>query len=245
MCALQTLNFRYASRIKLIYSIDGYLALANGEVPLGMHWAARASLELAAFMNRVVQQLVRIKADSREGWQAKGEQFFRVVARARYGTSDKELTTFLRGKGFGKAMLKPFSITRCVEDLRKREGWGDAEVIYDRLSDHVHHNLSSHNASTFGMRVDTIGRSSGGGGFEMQTAAPIMRYAYPTPSTTVRATNYTAPVTLRCVRCAFDCIKELPETPYSPAELLEYTGSELGAEIKKPGQDNGFSSLDG
>jgi hypothetical protein len=125
-------------------------------------------------------------------WRARAEQFFAVVVRARFATSDPELRLLLEREGLSPKHTKPLSIMEAINSLSRKEGFGGIRSQYDRLSDFVHHNLSSQVTVTAGVFNSTVARHHrSGGAILTPRSGPVVRYQYPVPYKAYRAIEET------------------------------------------------------
>ncbi len=227
MCLLHVCNFSAGNKVKLPYLIACYTSMVDAENPFGVYSSARNLLELNAFLYEVSRRLIECK-EGNEDWRTRGEQFFGLIVRARFATSDPKIAEPLRNEGVSKKHIKPFSIMNCIRKLTAEADFPDVQDQYDSLCDFVHHNLSSQIASDAGFVTSDVARSSGGGALIMPTAGPILHYQYPVKNKAVKAIDETAVCALRNTEGIIRWLNRLPETPYSASEIQEMTGTPLG-----------------
>jgi hypothetical protein len=98
----------------------------------------------------------------------------------------------------------------------------------------VHHNLSSHQAGSVGLRTGDRIVSTGGGMVIMKTPGPIVRYQFPATFRGHEAVAGTAHRVLDNARGAIDAINRIPESPFTPDELMKLTGSRFGLPELRP-----------
>jgi hypothetical protein len=202
--------------------------MAEAANPIGIYSAARALLEFAAFAHDVSQRLCTVRDDLSRHWRPRGEEFFGLIVRARFGTSNPTVADLLIKGGISRNHVKPFNIAGSIKALSCRPDFESAGADYDRLCDFVHHNCSSNSVTNLGAFQGTIARSSGGGEIRLPNSTSIVRYQYPAPNKAALALNETAATARKTARVAVDSINQCPETPYSPEELEQMTGNNLG-----------------
>lgn len=228
--------FRRSSQIKTVYLIEGYLQMVDALNPLGIYGFARSLLEFHAFAAHVSAQLKRIAGDPARAWGDRGIAFFHFLIRARFGTSSPSKRAILLSDGVPEAHLKPIHINDCVRHLEKAEdgGYEWAREYYDELCDFVHHNLSSQQAGSVGLRTGDRIVSTGGGMMIMKSPGPIVRYEFPATLRGREAITGTAHRVLDNARGAIDAVNRIPESPFSPEELMKLTGSRFGMPELRP-----------
>lgn len=145
---LHVAHFQASQRIKAVYLVDAYLAMHERGNPWGIYMASRSILELAAFLNEVIDRLKSAASKSATDWRGSGREFCKIIMRARYGTSDPRLAAAL--VNIGKESREVFSVTNCIKNLSAKDGNEWIKGFYDTLCDYVHHNLSSGAAAVAG-----------------------------------------------------------------------------------------------
>ncbi|TGG92820.1 hypothetical protein E4656_11880 [Natronospirillum operosum] len=228
MCTLHGENFVAANQIKTVALVDGYLENARLNSSLGMYLFTRSLLELAAFLHDVTDRLTSITKEPEEKWRPKGEQFFGIIMRARFGTSNKELAKQLKTTGTSKKHLEPFNVMQSLTKLVASTEGKNLVGKYDQLCDYVHHNLSSHYTSSPGSRRGNLARSERGGTILLMKNSGITQYKYPTPNKAKKAQSETIEIIDVSLRICIREINQLPRSPYGAKQLKEMTGSSVG-----------------
>lgn len=237
MCLLHAENFAQAHQIKLVSLLDGYQAVAKAENTLGPYLFARSILELTAFVYEVSARLTEIAAKPEANWKGKGEEFFTMIVRARFATTDPKKRQALESAGCPARLLKPLNVMKCISTLlTDPEATGALSEQYEKLCDFVHHNLSSQVTSSPGFRVGDMAHSAGGGAIVMTKQAPITRYEYPVARKAALAIEETLPTVIKCVEICVKHLNKMPRTPFSVDQLREKTGSALGITTLVPGR---------
>lgn len=179
MCALQHGAFIVENEIKLAHSIEWLLRLHEPLNPVGVASAARCLLEFNAFLFDVADRLEGLKGDTTLNWREKGEKFFGVIVRARFGTSAPHLREIVRKLRVSKDNSKPISVGDSLRSLAAADELAGISERYDFLCDLVHHNM----AGRWQMRGETVlskvARRSGGGMILTTSPMPVTRYQYP------------------------------------------------------------------
>lgn len=196
--------------------------------PIGIYSAARGLLEFNAFLFDVTDRLLSVVNGDQRQWRSRGEEFFGLIIRARFSTSDPSKANLLVLNGISKKHLRPFNITDSIRRLSLEAGFTDIAAHYDLLCDFVHHNLSSQTVSNVGTFVSDRAKASGGGTILMKTTAPITRYDYPATSKIVKAAEETATVALRNAEHAIGWLNRCPESPFNQSEINKMTGTRFG-----------------
>ena len=235
-CLLHAAAFKRVNEIKLLYLIDAYVRMAEPVNALGLFSAARALLEFNAFLYEVTRRLFEASKGDASAWRQRGEQFFSVIVRARYATSDPQLLTALSDAGLGTATLKPFNVMHCLETLTQEPRFANIRARYDRLCDFVHHNFSSQTVSHSGMSVGTVARSTTGGKILLSQPGPILRYEYPAEVAARRALAVTIQGAAEDVQASLSWLNPCPAHPFTQEELLKFTGISTGVSISFPGE---------
>lgn len=226
-CMLHSSIFQRVNQVKLVYLLDAYRIMVEQKNPAGIYAMARSILELAAFLADVARRLSPF-SDARTLWQDRGVGFFRVIVRARFGTSDPQKQRALVEAGISKDDVKPFHILTCIDHLAKDKANAWVRPYYDFLCDYVHRNMSSQTISAAEMTHGGLAISPGGGMIYMMQHGPIVVNQYPANNQAEYAREQTAPRAASLADLALRTLNALPNTPYSEAELVEKTGYRLG-----------------
>ena len=228
MCSGHCMNFAHANQIKLVALADGYIANAKLKSSIGIYMFSRSILELAAFQHDVTERLTKIAAKPEEDWRPKGEQFFGVIVRARYGTSNPEISKSLKDAGAAKKHLDPINVMESLRKLFGSKIGRELKGEYDVLCDYVHHNLSSNYTSSPGSREGDVAFSGGGGRFHTKQMGSITRYEYPVPIKAEEAKNETIQSVKKSLEIFVKSINAMPHTPYSDEQIEKITGTKFG-----------------
>lgn len=233
MCLMHAEAFALANQIKLVSLIDGYLHLSQNLHPLGPYMFARSMVELSAFIFYISSKAQTIFHMSDHQWKTKGEEFFELIVRARFGTSDPQLRQFFQEQGMPSHLVKPF---RAGANINALDNSGfPVKEIYAKLCDFVHHNLSSQITSSPGFRIDSTAYAEGGGRIHLSARGPVTRYEYPVPSKGEKAIRETVVCVIDTAKIMIKHLNAMPRTPFGEAKIKEITGSNVGFTIHMPG----------
>src|SRR5579871_5462784 len=122
-CTLAVLEIKVANTAKLAYELDGYISAVEGANIPFLYIAARTSLEHAAFLSNLAKRLLEKTKGPPSDWKTRGEGFFKLLTRARIGTTNQELASKLSSLGASKESLKPFNIGDCWACLAEHSGF--------------------------------------------------------------------------------------------------------------------------
>ncbi len=224
-------NFCAANKIKHLSLIDAYLDLSATGNALGLYAIARSMFELNAFLHEVRDRLVAAASKAAGDWRGAGEEFFGLLVRARFATTQSDFHKLLRDEGLSVDRLKPFNIKNAVQHLAHDPDHRDAKDRYDTLCDFVHHNLGSTTLTDSGSAASNIAMSSQGGAMITSGKGRIIQYEYPVTGKFVTALEDTAPSFLRDVQACLTWINTVPRSPYTPELVEQFTGTDLGMTV--------------
>ena len=227
MCSIHAANFTRANQVKLVVLIDGYLQSCKDKNPLGPYLYARSILELGAFLADISRRAVDIYSKPDSCWRLSGEEFFSLIVRARFASSDTEKISIFND--LSNSQSKPINIMSSLKYLAEKNETAFFAKDYERLCDYVHHNLSSQITSSAGIRIDSNARSALGGMLLTQNSGPISRYEYPNPTKGELAAKETLSITEKSMALCISSLNSMPHSPYSQSLLIKRTGSAYGA----------------
>ena len=223
---------KYLHQIKTVSLIDGYLLSANSSNVYGIYLFARTLLELSAFLCEVSHRLETIRRKPDSNWKPKGEEFFGVLVRARFGTSDPKNLSHLAKFGYAESKFKPLNVVHSLKTLAADEQFKHLASHYDELCDMVHHNLSSQVAASVGFKVaSSASVAPGGAPLLMTEAGPVTRYEYPLTRKTQKAVADTLSIVGDSLRACVRWLNSFPRTPFSDDHLTLHTGNSLGVTL--------------
>jgi hypothetical protein len=230
MCLLHTMQYRTATRMKIVHLIDAFEVLARAGNGLALYSIARSALELLAQTYDVGQRLEQARSRvTPQNWRSAGEEFFKVIVRARYATSNPSHRELLADSGASKKVLDPMSVGNSIRTLDHVATARNAARRYDDLCDAVHHNLSANTTVSAGSGVRAAGESARGGMLigPGGRAMPVTAWEYPV----VWKADIAAAIGIdfvEDVRTTLELLDRFPQSAYLPEVLDELTGSRLG-----------------
>jgi len=228
MCLGQMKNFIATNKCKQLSLLDGYLQMDEAENPYGVFMFGRSAIELCAFLHETSQRLYSAKSLAAEQWENGGQKFFNVAVRSRFATNLKHLQEVLVGEGVTAKNLDPLNVMRCLESLSQRFGYSDTLERYSTLCDYLHHNLGSATLANAGSGSSMNGVDEKGQHWITREATGMTEYVYPTRRKAFLAVEATCEGFLKDMGTCLELITGLPETPYSPEQILEFTGTTHG-----------------
>lgn len=226
MCLLHATHFAMATKIKTAYILDYYLWAARQLNPLAVYSGARSLLELHAVLAYTEHLLCQAIAGGEDDWQGRGQRYFDAILQARFGTSDPKAQQLLRANGCPENALRPLRIAKARAFLAQQLPW--VEEHYALLCDFVHPNMSSQRAAGAYVGESQIARSSTGGQLLMSQESPLVQYKFPMPEAGRRAVEQTVTRALENVLGIVSATNQLPQSPFTEAELTTRTGSPTG-----------------
>jgi hypothetical protein len=229
-------EFYDGSKIKWLYSMDAYIKMVESKNPVGIYSVARSILELRAVTRFIRDELIRIKSEPKYDYKLRGEQFHKVLVRARYGTSNPKLQEHLLKEGLSNSDIKVLHINDCLKHAESLTELNWLVEHYHELCDFVHHNFSSQNIGISKVTkasdrkiVNTIAL--------YRTPVPMVHYEYPSKVQALQAIETTVEKASLNLLGMIEELNVIPHSPYSEKELLEYTGSRRGVkELPSPVQ---------
>lgn len=225
-CLFNVLHFKLSNKLKLLYLIDSYLLMLTSNNPLGVYFSARGLLELNAFTHEVNNRLFNAMLKN-ENWEERGRQFFNIIIRARFGTTNPKKIGVLPKLKISKKNTDPLNIMNCIQNLSHEEGFGDIENHYDLLCDFVHNNLSSQTVSV-NKGIETCEGIFKGSVVKVDSESVFYEYIYPSNSCVESSINDTLSYALKNAEKAQYWITNIPESSFYEEELVKYTGDSSG-----------------
>jgi len=237
MCYVHSSHFRQATWVKLAYSLDGFLAMAERRNGVGLYLFARSVLELYATVLHLCLRLSAAAADTTDPARS-GEVFFSEVLKARSGTSDPRVTARLRRGRVPAEALARHVVSSLLKEAVDHGAPSWLREHYAVLCDYVHHQVSSRKVAT--VEPGQIGRAPGGQRmFNTSATGSVVTYEYPAVAFEDAALRKTLAHTQWLVDATITALEDCPATPYSKQMLMRYTGSETGFRVAYPAQRPG------
>jgi hypothetical protein len=226
-CIWHAVSLKHEFKLKLLYTIDGYLSAVDAKNPVSTFLLARYLLELVATVSAIDFELeASLEIDFRD-WMRRGVAFLAPLFRARHSTSDPRFKPILSKSHVPASAWERIPIGKAIKQLATRPGFKAAVSMYDTLSNICHHNGSGHKFLAEDMRMTkSIVRPNGRRiFFKKKTAAATM--AYPASRFLAWSLLLTARGAWWCAYSANEMIDELRETPFSDEELKVLTNGRL------------------
>jgi uncharacterized protein YchJ len=231
-CYLMSLNFIRGNRVKVLSLMDFYLICCTNKNPLGIYNATRTIIELTAFLNDISSRLDSACAKPDSDWKNKGEEYFNIIVRARYGTNNSKFQDLLQNSGIPKKKIKPINIMHSISVL-KESGYTDLAESYDEMCEYVHHNLSSNTTANLGSqvydRVDVISNR-----FTVLPGNITTVYRYPLQEKGNKSIEETISIVEECIQLINDILQNLKVTPFAKEQIEQFTGTSHGFVHLKP-----------
>ncbi len=238
MCSLHSRHFNRANEIKALYLVDGYLVMAEKLNTYGIYMFSRSMLELNAFLYTIRSRLDEIKAKPENKCVQTREEFFALIVRARFGTSNPKYQKMFIDNKFPKKGLKPFNIMQSISLLKKSKDFGFLASEYDGLCDYVHHNLSSHTVANQGIFLSDVARTQSGSEIRTPKEGPVTRYQYPADNKAETAIEKTDKFMVDNCEASVKYLSNFPETPFAQDQIANMTGLIAGMPLFPKGFDN-------
>jgi hypothetical protein len=217
-----------ACQLRLLLLLDGYLALAETRNGIPMFAVTRAIMELNGLLIYLSARLGTYQAGDSKDWRSRGEGFFSLLVRARYGSRDSELVKELSSNGFSKSSLEPIHSKDCERALFTAPEFESDARLYGTLNDLIHTNSQGFNFGSPGYFMSD-NFSFGQATALLPEATPIIRYQYPAAEKQQAAIDLTADTTYRHTASILKIAEKFPISPFSVSEVFRMTGTTSGA----------------
>jgi hypothetical protein len=234
MSSFATWGFKVAARMRLLLTIDGFIALHAARCGLLLYGAARSVLEGHGLALRVAERLVEYVGGPASDWKSRGEGFYRYIMRARYGTRDPALVETLIAAGMPKKVLEPIHSRECEAALFEAQEFTSSKEAYAKLCDYVHANSQGYFFGSPGWYVGRYYMTEDGAAGMLPSESPINRYEYPVDNKFIEASDLTMPLVVRHSRGLLSALQQIPRSPYSQEEVMQHTGTAHGAVFIPP-----------
>jgi hypothetical protein len=226
-CIWLAIALKCEFRVKLIYTIDGYLSAAKEKNPISLLLLARNLLELAATLSAIDSKLKKwIDLDLRD-WKDRATMFFAVLYRARHSTSDEKHKSYFAKQGIPVRLFHPFRMKNAIETLASRPGFKWAKSEYHSLSNMCHHNGSGHIIIAEGGRMTNAIVTPNGRAFFLDEEVAAVTLAYPASRFARQTLARTARVAWWSAHCANELLGDMRESPFTDKELRRLTNGQL------------------
>lgn len=226
-CIWHAVSLKTEFKLKLLYTIDGYLSATDAKNPMAMFLLARSLLELAATISAIDFDLQAATKIDFHDWQRRTLRFLAPLYVARHSTSDPRFkTVFLKAK-IPESLTKPIYIGAAIKKLATRPGFDAAVSDYDMLSNMCHHNGSGHKFFAENMRETKVITALNGRRIVFKEKAAVRTVGYPSSEFSLRSLVLTAHIAWWSANSANKMIEELQETPFNDDELNDLTRGRL------------------
>lgn len=242
-CLIHSTHFGQSGKLRATYLADSYLNAVRDLNPYGIYNAARALLEVYAMTAYVSRLLREASIGDVVEWRLRGERFFETIIQARYGSTDPAKREILiNSESIDEKAVQPLRLNKARKHLEGRIDW--IEQHYVALCDVVHPNLASQRVGSAGTKAGRVARSSGGGGAMILTQeSTIVHYEYGRAEPARSAVLVTADRALSCLKGIIEEHNGIPDSPYSKAEIENWTGSSFGIPYSVPQPNQGTKAV--
>jgi SEC-C motif len=236
VCAWNALALKAEFKLKLLYTIDGYLSAVDAKNPVSTFLLARYLLELVATVSAIDIGFQNVSYVNFRDWLKRGRGFIAMLYRARHSTSDEKFKSISVGKsksiviterGISAVLVQPIRISTAIRGLTSRPGFESAVSTYDSLFNMCHHNGSGHKMLAENIRETDMVVGPNGAAFLMRGKVAAMTLAYPASHFASQSLARTARVAWWSAHCANKMIDKLPIGPFSIKELSTLTDRRL------------------
>jgi hypothetical protein len=243
-CIWHAISLKAEFKLKLLYTIDGYLSAVESKNPISTYLLARYLLELAATVNAIKHELEECSKIGILEWKRRAFTFFGVLYRARHSTSDEKFKSIFAEVGAPGYLLHPIKIGKAIKQLTARGGFESALTAYNSFSNICHHNGSGHKMLIEGARMTNKIVLRNGRRLSVPEEAAAMTLNYPAADFASSALALTARVAWWSAKSANEMIEEIRESPFTDDELSTLTngrvttGDQCYGLIKPPRRHN-------
>jgi hypothetical protein len=226
-CIWHCVQLQLGFNLKLLHTIDGYLAAVRSENPISTLLLARYCLELVATVNFIDRELEECMTIPAKDWKTRAVSFLGVLWRARHSSSDPAISQRLVRWGLPELALRPIRIGKAMQQLTSRYGFGGAVSYYDYLSNICHHNGSGHLIFADSIRqTDAIATRSGRAVFTKVKMSAIT-FSHPASRAKLESLARTARLVWWSAKSASEIIENLRECPFTDEEVATLTRGRL------------------
>ena len=224
---MHAIVMRHEFALKLLCSVDGYLAAAQSGNPLMTYLSARYLLELTTTVNAIAGDLSKAKNADLRDLEGRGSRFLIALLRSRYSSSDPKVTELLRKFGLPKSAAEPIKIVIAIKELSSVENFRSAINDYDFLSNVCHHNGSGHRLFHRGFRKTVHVVPPSGPAIHKRTPDIAVTLEYPSNIASHAATIQTAGLAYHCAAHVQELLAHLPLVPFTDDDVEEVTSGGL------------------
>lgn len=226
-CIWHAIALKAEINLKLLHTIDGYLAAVDTKNPISTFLLARYLLELVATVSQIDFDLQACAKISVDEWPRRGMEFLGILYRARHSTTDESYKSVFQKLGVPRHHYEPIRIKNAIKSLVARPGFSSAKKTYDSLSNMCHHNGSAHKMLASNPRETKSIVSSGGTVFSLNEKAAAFSLQYQDAYAADHALARTARVAWWSAFSADRIAREIREVPFTQKELRSLTKGRL------------------
>ena len=228
-CIWHAIALKCEFKLKLLYTIEGYLTAIDTKNPISSFLLARYLLELAATVSEIDFLLKDCLEIDFRNWHDRAVSFLAVLYRARHSTSDEKFKLVFAKLGVPADYYHPIKISKAVKRLTSRHGFTSAVSMYHRLSNICHHNGSGHKMFADSARFTNAIAGRGGRAFFLKQKTSAFTIGYPASSFASNSLAVTARVAWWSAHSANIIIDGLHEVPFADSEIKNLTNGKLKA----------------
>ena len=223
MCSSHSKEFIASARIALAYHVQGHSVGTSAKNPFLIYGSARSLVELHAVLSYVHRRLTKLQGSA--AWEEDGQAFFRLLTRARYGTSNPAKRDLVASEaGVSAEQMKPFHVLTCIQELGKTSEFTRVTEYYDVLCDYVHPNLSSQTIAAGDAYMGQLGVGPGGHVWMTPNEGLNYVYKYPADEHAKLAVTTTICEHAKHAQAAIDLLDRWPGTPFDRERLNSFSG---------------------
>ena len=227
ICIWHAIGLKHEFKLKLLYTIEGYLTAVDAKNPISTFLLARYLLELVATVSEIDFLLEESFQTDFRDWNRRGISFLAVLYRARHSTSDEKFKKMFSSLGIPADYVHPIKISKALKRLTSRFGFSSATSIYNMLSNICHHNGSGHKMLAESIRETNVIGSKGDRAFFLKEKAAAVAVSYPASSFASNSLGLTARVAWWSAHSANEIIEKFREAPFTGKEIARLTDGRL------------------
>jgi len=206
-------------RLKLLHTIDGYLAAVTAQNPVSCFLLARYLLELVATVNTVRLMFDECLDIDPKKWKQRAIIFIVWAFRARHSTTDEGAKSIFAENGVPDSFVRPIKISKAIKRLASEPDFGWAALQYGRLSNICHQNGSARYMLVQSSRAGRVIRTSDGRRFFLKEKAPVFAVQYPAARSSSMALAMTARLAWYSAKRSNEMLEELIGAPFTDEEI--------------------------
>jgi SEC-C motif len=222
-CIWHTIALKAEFKLKLLYTIDGYLSAIDTKNPISTFLLARYLLELVATVNEIDFGLDQCADINLREWNRRAAIFHAVLYRARYSTSDEKVKSIFAESGIPSELFHPIKMSKAIKRLTSKYGFPSAISLYHSFSNMCHHNGSGHKLLAEDVRMTNAIVMPNGRPIFLNENTAVVTLNYPASTFALTSLARTARVAWWSAHCANRIIEGLLESPFTDEDLSTLT----------------------